>query len=166
MNTNTLRINVAGKGKQTRLANRELLALIHEGHDVNEVAAAFAIAPDTVVTRLSRMGYDRHGTPLPTTETPTRERVVEWDRDDDAWQHQAECRTGGHDPDMWHPSSAEERATVGRAAKAICSGCPVASKCLNMAMRAEGTLHAKYRAGIFGGLDEEQRAALAHRRVA
>lgn len=166
MTTTTIRVDSVGKGKRTRLDNGEMLALIHEGHTLEEVAAAYGMLASTIAGRLNHMGYDRYGEPLPVNDTPTRQRVVKWDRDNQPWQHAAACRTGGHDPEMWHPASAVERATVGRVAKGICSGCPVATQCLQLALRAEGTLTADYRSGIFGGLDEQQRADLAKRGVA
>lgn len=46
------------------------------------------------------------------------------------------------------------------AARDICSACPVALRCLTDAMDFE-SLRKKVRAGIWGGTDEDERAALA-----
>lgn len=54
---------------------------------------------------------------------------------------------------------AVKRARI-EAARDICSACPVATRCLTDAMDFE-SLRKKVRAGIWGGTDEDERAALA-----
>ena len=66
------------------------------------------------------------------------------------WRHFAACRD--IDPEVFFPFPGD---TDGQdAARAICSGCPVRSDCLNWAL-ATGRDH-----GVWGGLTEDERRAL------
>lgn len=82
---------------------------------------------------------------------------------DDEWRKDAACRSV--DPDVFFPQS----TTTGRsakidiqgqteAAKAICSTCPVRPDCLEFALTTN------QEAGIWGGLDEEERRKLRRKR--
>ena len=74
-----------------------------------------------------------------------------------AWTELALCATA--DPDAWFPAPHDAKGAA--RAKAICATCPVKADCLAHALAA-GEKH-----GIWGGLDECQRAALpADRRAA
>lgn len=52
-------------------------------------------------------------------------------------------------------------------AKEICKACPLSiqQECLELAMKTEGTASASMRHGVYGGLDPDQRAALARERT-
>lgn len=72
------------------------------------------------------------------------------------WMPLAACI--GQDPEMWHPVGSSGPALVQeQAAKAVCSGCPVAGSCLSwsLAMRLEH--------GIFGGLNADERRVVRAR---
>jgi hypothetical protein len=69
------------------------------------------------------------------------------------------CAT--RDPEIWFPMKGD---TAGYAvAKALCRDCPLRLPCLAVALRDEGTKAAGGRAGVFGGLDEGQRARLSRK---
>lgn len=74
----------------------------------------------------------------------------------------AEQGCADRDPDLWFPNEADE---VGRmVAKSICRhACDFRQVCLEMAMAHEGEKPKGSRHGVWGGLDEGQRAALARR---
>jgi hypothetical protein len=61
------------------------------------------------------------------------------------------CETA---PDLWFD-------TDPTAAVDACCKCHLMTPCLNIALRAEGTVGAQYRFGIWGGLTPEQRETLA-----
>lgn len=67
----------------------------------------------------------------------------------------------GRDPDIWFPKT-DDRAGQAQA-KAFCRICPARQACLIFALRIEGSRAASGRAGIYGGLTEEERARLAKR---
>lgn len=78
-----------------------------------------------------------------------------------------DVRTGCEDdPELFHAPDARETPTDKAAregeAKAICARCPLAVRksCLNLAMEAEHGLSAGNRNGIYGGLNEQERADL------
>jgi WhiB family redox-sensing transcriptional regulator len=79
------------------------------------------------------------------------------------WQERALCRTWiasspgdpGRSPELWFPEN--RRAGDARRAKAFCRVCPVMDRCLREALKDAETR------GIWGGLDEDERAAL-HKR--
>lgn len=75
------------------------------------------------------------------------------------WRGQAACR-GGRDG-LWF-STAE---TTQEIARQICSTCPVAAECLDLAMAAEGALGAAGRFGIFGGMTPTERARMARQAI-
>ncbi|MFF2039012.1 WhiB family transcriptional regulator [Kitasatospora sp. NPDC058170] len=62
----------------------------------------------------------------------------------------------GVDPDLFFPADDDEFSE--RRARQICAGCPVRERCLALAIK-RGEPY-----GIFGGLDETERRALAQRR--
>lgn len=157
------------KGKKTRLANRDLALLIAEGHSADEIAAAHGISRGAVVRRLNDQGLDAHGKPMPQyDQPPPRELVVPWFRSDVSWVERAECRTGGYDPDMWHPEGRDAyRKPVALEAKAICNQrCDVRLDCLRDKLRTESEGGAKYRHGIAGGMTPDERARMAQGAVA
>ena len=72
----------------------------------------------------------------------------------------AECRK--HDPEMWDPKGYSHlNGLEALEAKRICHTCPIEAACLELAMVDEAGRRADYCAGIFGGLDEVERHALA-----
>lgn len=72
------------------------------------------------------------------------------------------------DPDLGFPAHGarglERDATIA-AAKTLCESCPLDLKaeCLQIALDAEGSAPASSRYGVFGGLDEAERASLTRR---
>lgn len=73
------------------------------------------------------------------------------------WRDRAACL--GTDDDTFFP---HEGDTDGAArAVAICDTCPVADQCLTEALTDEGTLGARHRYGIRGGLTPAQRHTLS-----
>ena len=71
------------------------------------------------------------------------------------WQFQGACR--GRDPEMFfHPDGERgpRRRARENAAKAICATCPVLAQCREHALRVQEPF------GIWGGLSEEDRAAI------
>ncbi|MEV6108901.1 WhiB family transcriptional regulator [Streptomyces sp. NPDC051940] len=75
------------------------------------------------------------------------------------WWRGAAC--ANEDPELFFPvSSAGPAARERERAKAVCRRCVVADDCLDWALRLGRP------AGIWGGLDEEERAALRRRRLA
>ena len=73
----------------------------------------------------------------------------------------AECRK--HDAEMWYPKGYSHlNGLEATEAKRICKEeCPIRADCLEVAMADEAGRRADYCAGIFGGLDEVERHALA-----
>ena len=80
----------------------------------------------------------------------------------------APCLT--EDPEMGYPATDGKRgkshAEREAQAKTVCRRCPfeLRQECLGVAMKAEGTTGASGRHGVFGGLDPQERAALARHR--
>jgi WhiB family redox-sensing transcriptional regulator len=79
--------------------------------------------------------------------------------DTDNWRSAALC---GADPDPWfpeevRPQSAKQLAIA--AAKAACRRCPVRRQCGVEALRLETGQPAEMRAGVFGAMTPEERAA-------
>lgn len=75
------------------------------------------------------------------------------------WRDDAACRDTptGMFFDMWGHNE--------RDAKRLCAACPVKAKCLDAAMRAEkGVREVRYRIGIWGGTNGDERAALERAR--
>lgn len=77
------------------------------------------------------------------------------------WEDHARCREIGDT--VFVPTHDDANASYPHARK-ICARCPVRTTCLETAMRAEGTEGAAYRAGIWGGLNPQERYALHRRR--
>ncbi|HLU29915.1 MAG TPA: WhiB family transcriptional regulator [Glycomyces sp.] len=70
-------------------------------------------------------------------------------------------RCFGSDPELFFPHPADR---AGQAqAKAYCRECSTRVECLILALRNEGTRAASGRAGIYGGMTEEERAAFTRR---
>lgn len=67
------------------------------------------------------------------------------------------CRDDQHHPDQWFSDTPSGLA----AAAKLCAGCPIATKCLEVAMHAEAGYSLYSRYGVFGGLTPTQRYALA-----
>lgn len=75
------------------------------------------------------------------------------------WRALAACRSA--DPELFFPvGSARDIERQHRAARAVCSGCPVARECLRAAVALEGV------DGIWAGTTPLERDLLAARRVA
>jgi WhiB family transcriptional regulator, redox-sensing transcriptional regulator len=73
------------------------------------------------------------------------------------WQADAACRD--EDPELFFPiSEVGPGARQVAEAKAVCARCPVRDRCLDYAV-ANGLDH-----GVFGGLTDRERRALARRR--
>lgn len=77
------------------------------------------------------------------------------------WEDEAACQGLEHLflPESKHRSSAAP-------AKAVCSGCPVRSTCLEHAMRSEGDLGPKFRFAVYGALTPSERYELHLQRQA
>ena len=75
------------------------------------------------------------------------------------WRHRAACRT--EDPELFFPvgNSGPALLQIGEA-KAVCRRCPVASPCLSWALETGQD------AGVWGGMSEDERRALARHRKA
>jgi WhiB family redox-sensing transcriptional regulator len=74
------------------------------------------------------------------------------------WRHRAACRE--QEPELFFPVGNSGPALVQIAeAKAVCRGCPVSSECLSWALESGQD------AGVWGGLDEDERRALKRRRT-
>jgi WhiB family redox-sensing transcriptional regulator len=72
------------------------------------------------------------------------------------FRHRAICRD--EDPEMFFPVGTSGPALLQlAAAKAVCRRCPVAIECLTWAMESG------QRAGVWGGMSEEERAELRRR---
>ena len=78
------------------------------------------------------------------------------------WQEDAACR--GEDPELFfapeieYPAARKRRETQ---AKQICASCPVRLQCLEWRLRSESQRDA----GIYGGLNEDERILLRRRRI-
>lgn len=70
------------------------------------------------------------------------------------WEERARCL--GSDTEMFFAQSAVEE----RAAKKVCSRCPVAQECLEYALTND------LRFGVWGGLNRNQRSRVATKRAA
>lgn len=72
------------------------------------------------------------------------------------WRESAACR--GVDPELFFPVGDTGPALVQvEAAKAVCRRCPVSAECLAFALTT------RQDAGVWGGLTEDERAALRRR---
>lgn len=83
---------------------------------------------------------------------------------EDDWQARARCRR--EDPALFfapegpqEPAAARKRRE--RSAKYLCNHCPVKPECGQDALEREGSQGVDWRAGIFGGMTERQRYAIA-----
>jgi WhiB family redox-sensing transcriptional regulator len=74
------------------------------------------------------------------------------------WAKTAVCKTGEADPDTWFPDPTD-RAGIAYA-KTLCKRCPVLIQCRTDA------LNRPERFGVWGGLDEDERAAVLRRQRA
>jgi WhiB family redox-sensing transcriptional regulator len=89
------------------------------------------------------------------------ERRFRHDPDDMRWVPSAACI--GRDPELFFPvGTSAAAATQTSLAKTVCRSCPVRSECL------EWALMTCQDAGVWGGLDEEERRVIrrARRRLA
>jgi WhiB family redox-sensing transcriptional regulator len=85
------------------------------------------------------------------------ERRFKHDPDDMWWLPEAHCI--GEDPDLFFPIGTSDPALDQvEAAKAICQACPVRADCL------EWALVTCQDAGVWGGLDEEERRVIRRAR--
>jgi WhiB family transcriptional regulator, redox-sensing transcriptional regulator len=88
------------------------------------------------------------------------ERRFRHDPDQTTWIEGARCI--GEDPELFFPMGAPSLVAAQTVrAKAVCDGCPVLDECL------EWSLATAQDAGVWGGLDEDERRELRrHRRRA
>ena len=85
------------------------------------------------------------------------ERRFKHDPDEMWWLPDARCV--GEDPELFFPVGTSEPAlSQVETAKAICAGCPVRADCL------EWSLVTCQDAGVWGGLDEEERRVIRRSR--
>jgi WhiB family redox-sensing transcriptional regulator len=85
------------------------------------------------------------------------ERRFRHDPDEMWWLPEAQCI--GEDPELFFPVGASEPALAQvETAKLICGGCVVRADCL------EWSLSTYQDAGVWGGLDEEERRAIRRAR--
>ncbi|MFI8003133.1 WhiB family transcriptional regulator [Streptomyces sp. NPDC086010] len=76
----------------------------------------------------------------------------------DNWRMHAACRD--EDPDLFFPIGSTGPALVQvEEAKAVCGTCPVREQCLDWALEYAQD------AGVWGGMDENERRALKRRRA-
>lgn len=74
------------------------------------------------------------------------------------WRHRAACRD--EDPELFFPIGTTGPALLQISeAKAVCRRCDALNECLAWALDSEQD------AGVWGGLDEDERRALKRRRV-
>lgn len=85
-----------------------------------------------------------------------RHNEIGFDYRPETWMDDAACV--GYPVDDWFWERSTPPATKQKA-RAICAECPVATQCLDYALRVEGGLY--HRAGLYGGLSPEQRLKLA-----
>lgn len=75
------------------------------------------------------------------------------------WRRQAACRD--EDPELFFPVGTSGPALLQVAeAKSVCARCPVLAECLTWALETGED------AGVWGGLDEDERRALRRRQSA
>jgi WhiB family redox-sensing transcriptional regulator len=84
-------------------------------------------------------------------------------REDD-WQARARCRR--EDPALFFAPEGPQESTAARkrrerSAKYLCNHCPVKLECGQEALAREGSQGLDWRAGIFGGMTERRRYAIA-----
>jgi len=80
-----------------------------------------------------------------------------------SWAVDARCVTVG--PAVMTADAVGVEATrQTEEAKAVCGQCTVRAECLELALALEGNDPAAARAGVWGGLDPEERARTARRR--
>jgi WhiB family transcriptional regulator, redox-sensing transcriptional regulator len=85
------------------------------------------------------------------------ERRFKHDPDETWWLRDASCI--GEDPELFFPIGTSEPALAQvAAAKQVCAGCEVRSACL------EWSLMTYQDAGVWGGLDEEERRVIRRAR--
>lgn len=136
---------VDGRGHHTLLnldeKRRAALLLTADGHSSSDIARRLGVAQRTIVRWRS-----------------ARALLVTPDPGSDRWQYDAACRE--YDASLFFPPEDDGRLQSYSEAKRICAACPVREKCLEAAMAREGNSGHHYRAGLWGGLTPNQRAAL------
>lgn len=90
-----------------------------------------------------------------TTRRPTPEPLPRPSVPIGSWIREGLC-VGVEDPEIFFPTRGAGKAD---AAKAICAECPVRRECLRYALKAPEE-H-----GVWGGLDEVERAEIRRRRI-
>lgn len=98
------------------------------------------------------------------TATPLASSPIPFITDSRDWRLRATCRSV--DPDLFFPVStpgSDRYAAEVAEAKQVCGNCPVRARCLEVALGIEGK---RDRFGVAGGLDQDERTALRHRRDA
>lgn len=116
--------------------------LVQDGHSSRQISERLGVHKRTVDRWRARRAAA--STPEPTPA-------------DSRWQEYARCR--GTDAALFFPD--EDGTHSYSRARGVCGGCPVRSTCLADAMAREGDAGHEGRAGMWGGLSPDQRAALA-----
>ena len=137
---------------RSRLPDVASLAAQVNEHGCAHVARTYQVRPDSVTRRLHAGGARWDGAlwttdrpaPAPPPAPPTQPRRSL------AWQDRAAC-ADAPDPEIFHPISVTDDPAP---ALAYCRACPVRLDCLDFALDTRSD-H-----GIYGGLTEQQRAAL------
>lgn len=144
-----LGIHPSNIGKWEGGYNRPPLTLLEQWCDVLDHEATMDELLDTAAMRISPLPAQ------PPTPRPKVTRRLDW-----RWQDQAACR--GEDLNLFFGLEGERgdlKSDREREAKAICSGCPVRSECLEYALSS----HEK--SGVWGQLGEDERASERRRRM-
>lgn len=141
------------KSKMPRMAG--LAEAIAAGEtDAVTLAATYGITEAHMRTRLRVAGYDADtGLQCTAKRTPFKRLVGDESLD---WQADAAC-TRHHSPELWFADNAHD---VNKA-QDICGGCDVRLKCLDWALKIEGTRSHDTRSGVYGGLTARARWALS-----
>lgn len=120
--------------------------LVQDGHSSKAISERLGVAKRTI----DRWRASRAGAPL---EQPA---------DDPYWQQYARCAEV--DAGLFFPPEENPANHSYTRARAICATCPVRAVCLEDAMGREGNASAEGRAGMWGGLSPDRRAALSRAR--
>jgi len=126
--------------------------LTEDGETASAIAKRFGVTSRTIVRWRG--------------QTPTVSRPAEPKQTDD-WTERALCREV--DAALFFPPDdaddiGNNNTVFYNEARAVCIRCPVRDLCLEAAMAREGNVSHHLRAGMWGGLSPNQRAALAKAR--
>jgi len=121
-------------------ANADTLTRTEKRHGAHHIATLLDVAERTIVR------WRKSEPALP----PRPEQAA-------TWRDHAACRSAGAAP--FFPD--EDGAHSYSRARSVCAGCTVRDACLDDVMAREGDADHADRAGLWGGLSPNQRAALA-----